>query len=650
MKQICTFAVVLSALAADARAAEPPPSDAALVAAIQRIKPGDYPSANSVLVLDEQSVVYQADGQFSNTSRTVRLVLSPAGKHAAAAASLDYAKDAETMEVLQARVIRADGTIVAVPAANIKDTEQSGDMNIYDPNGRSVKITVDGVAVGDAVDITSKLTRRTPTRVGFFNDIFNFQSGDPIIEASYSVDGPKSLPLTAEIYHPERGSKIVATRAPAGDRIQYRWTTRNEPQLVPEALMPYMTELPTLIVTTDPSWEHFSTWWSQVTAPQMAASDAIKQKVAELTKDKKTDDEKIHALYDFVAADVRYRGLGVGPRTGYTPRRADDTYSSRWGVCRDVAILLTTMLRTGGFEAYPVLTNVGDPVLPKVAYDGFNHAIVAMPRKGGGWTYLDPTAKNSSDLLPGYEREQSSLVCTDKGEKLGIIPPIVPDANLGHAVAKSVIGPDGSLTSTVTMSTKGVFDLVLRSVAAMMPADQQRETAEQLIHGVLPDAELVDFKVSSALALWSPMKVDFTIKLPHAMLQAGEFRLLRTLVTSGALSFVENVLPQVLGSLPTRKYTLDAHVTFEYDADETVTLPAYTEVLALPNDVSSANAVSAVAAKCTQGEDRTSVTCHRSFQLKSRFIDPKQYRELRGALMAIGQVAHQPVVLGKERQ
>src|SRR5262249_59872438 len=84
----------LALLVSAAQGAEPPdPTDSSLVAAIRRLKPADYPSANSVLVLEQQSVVYQADGQFANTMRTVRLVLPPARKQAAAAAPLAYAQD-----------------------------------------------------------------------------------------------------------------------------------------------------------------------------------------------------------------------------------------------------------------------------------------------------------------------------------------------------------------------------------------------------------------------------------------------------------------------------------------------------------------------------------------------------------------------------
>src|SRR5262249_10260959 len=117
-----------------------------------------------------------------------------------------------------------------------------------------------------------------------------------------------------------------------------------------------------------------------------------------------------------------------------------------------------------------------------------------------------------------------------------------------------------------------------------------------------------------------------------------------TLVTSGALGLVENVLPEMLGALPTRKFGLDAHVTFQYDEDETVTLPAGTKIVALPNGAKSSSKVSQVVAECAQ-KDATTLTCHRSFGLKSRFTDPEQYKQLRGTLAAMGQIARQPVIL-----
>jgi hypothetical protein len=618
--------------------------DPQILDALKKVKAKDYPSANTVTVLNDQAVVYQLDGQFTNTQHVARLVLTPTGKTEAASSSLYYAKDAEKMAVIAAQVIKPDGKVIPVDQKSIQDVEQSGEANIYDPNGRAMKVTFPNLQVGDVVDMTYKLTRLTPTRMNYFNDIFGFQSTEPMLEASYVVDGPATMPLTSQLYHAERGAKISETKSKVGDRMHYAWSAKNAPQLVPEAAMDYTTEMPMLVVTTDPSWQHFSQWWAKLTEPQLEATPEMKAKVKELTKDAKTDDDKIKALYDFVAQDIRYRGLGVGPRTGYTPRKAGETFTSRWGVCRDVSILLTSMLRESGIEAYPVLTNMGDPVLTKIAYDGFNHAIVALAKKGGGYTYIDPTAKNNTALLPGFEAEQNTLVSTLKGETLQSIPPIDPAANLGHATATTVIAADGSMTSKIKLETKGMFDLIVRSSAAMLSKDQQQEALESVLHHALPDAQLVSFNVTSALALFNPMEIDVEIKVPNAAPKTGDYRLLRSVVTSGALGLVENVMPRLLGSDPSRKYGLDAHVTFQYDQDETITLPADAKVVALPNDAKATSKASSLEASC-QKADATTVKCHRSFALKSRFIDPDQYKELRSAIGSMGQVARQPVIL-----
>ncbi len=617
--------------------------DPAILEAIKKVKPSDYPSANAVTIINSQQVVYQTDGQFTNTMHSAQLVLTNEGKKQASSTTLYYTKDAEKMEVISAQVIKKDGTVVAVAQKDIEDTEQSGEMNIYDPQGRAKKVTFGNLAVGDVVDVTYKLTRLTPTRVGYFNDIFGFQATEPLLGASYSVDGPASLPLTSHVYHPERTTKIETSKTKAGDRMLYKWSVKNVPQIVPEPGMNYTTELPILVVTTDPSWQHFSKWWAELVEPKLEATPEIKEKVKELTKNAKTDDEKIRALYDFVAQDIRYRGLGVGPRTGYTPREAQETFTSRWGVCRDVSILLTSMLRESGIDAYPVITNMGDPVLEKIAYDGFNHAIVAI-KKDGKITYVDPTAKNNNALLPGNEAEQHTLLATLKGEGLSKIPAADPSVNLGHAIATTNIAADGTMTSKVKLETKGMFDLVVRSVAAMMSKDQQKELIETVVHFSLPNAEVLSFDMTSPLALFTPMEVSFEIKVPNAAPKTGDYRLLRTLVTSGALGLVENALPRMIGGQPTRKFSLDAQVTFQYDQTETITLPADTKILALPNPAKSSSAVTAMTASCTK-KDATTIACQRSFQLKSRRLDPNQYKALRGSLASLTQIARQPVIL-----
>lgn len=620
------------------------PPDPKIVEAIKQIKPSDYPSANKVALLDSQHVVYQKDGTFQNTYHSIELVLTADGRESAASHTLYYTKDAESYAIKTARVIKKDGTTVDVPAKDILDTEQGGEMNIYDPQGRAKKITIQGLAVGDAVEIEATLSRSLPTRENYFNDQFYFQHPDPMLESTYTVDGPAAMPLTTQIYRADRGSKVVATKTVVGDRIRYAWTARNVPQLVPEQGMSFTQEVPALVLTTDPSWQNFSKWWAGVAEKKMEITPELKAKADALVKGKTTDEEKLKALYDFVSGDIRYRGLGVGPRTGYTPRNAHETMTSRWGVCRDVSILLTAMLRSQGIKAYPVLTNVGDKVLPKISYDGFNHAIVALPKPGGGWRYVDPTAKNTADMLPANEAEQSTLVSTLAGEKLTSIPAIDPAANMGHAKMTTTVASDGSMTSTVTISGKGIFDNVMRTVATVMSVDQQKQLIEQMIHAALPEGKLTSYATTPAMDSNTPIVFTLGISVPKAAVKAGDYRLMRSIVTSGALGVVELVLPRMIGSLPSRKFALDANMTFRYDQDEEVTIPADMKIVAMPNDTRTDDAISTLASSCKR-VSATRMDCHRSFALKSRFIQPAQYTKLKTTMASLGRVARQPVVL-----
>src|SRR5438270_7733806 len=92
----CLFAVVTLAIAAPVYAGVDPQ----IVDAIKKVKPSDYPSANVVTVISDQTVAYQPDGQFTNIAHVARLVLTTAGKAEVASTSLYYTKDAEKMEVL----------------------------------------------------------------------------------------------------------------------------------------------------------------------------------------------------------------------------------------------------------------------------------------------------------------------------------------------------------------------------------------------------------------------------------------------------------------------------------------------------------------------------------------------------------------------
>ena len=116
-----------------------------------------------------------------------------------------------------------------------------------------------------------------------------------------------------------------------------------------------------LFVSTLPDWAAVSKWYWDLSQPHLdATTPEMKQKVKELTAGAQTDMDKIKALFYFVSNKIRY--MGITPekdRPGFEPHDVCITFDKKYGVCRDKAALLVSMLRLAGLNAYPVLVSVG---------------------------------------------------------------------------------------------------------------------------------------------------------------------------------------------------------------------------------------------------------------------------------------------------
>lgn len=214
-------------------------------------------------------------------------------------------------------------------------------------------------------------------------------------------------------------------------RILYTWTAENVPQVVPEPDMPplYMC-VQRLLVSTAKDWPEISQWYYGVCRPRLdAVTPEIRAKVEELTKDAKTPDAKIMALFQFVSQQIRYMGITAETEApGYEPHDVSLTFNQRYGVCRDKAALLVSMLELAGLKAYPVLFMAGYPKDDEVPNNYFNHAIVAVEDTPGHYILMDPTYETTAELLPSTMANMSYLVARPQGDVLRRSP-LVPTAN-----------------------------------------------------------------------------------------------------------------------------------------------------------------------------------------------------------------------------
>lgn len=184
--------------------------------------------------------------------------------------------------------------------------------------------------------------------------------------------------------------------------------------------------------------------------------------------------QRVAPICRFVQKDVTYMQVTIDTDTmaGYRPHRAPEVFSSRYGDCKDKAVLLSTMLRTVGIQAGVVLVNAEAPRRNSVDWPSawFNHAIVAIRADepppegwpvveclGKKWVLFDPTAEITPlGLLPFGDTLGLALILQPGVEQPITIPANAADQNRTTLVLDAQLGADGSVAVDATEERFGM--------------------------------------------------------------------------------------------------------------------------------------------------------------------------------------------------
>ncbi len=402
-----------------------------VLAAAAQITLQNYPNCDAAIVEERSVRDYNAEGTGEQQDETFTKVLTEKGQRENREFSLGFMLPYWTVSVPTLEVIKPDGTVVPVDVpANSKESIDDSQMaeNIYDPNDRVFTVSIPQLDVGDVVHAIARETIHRSIMPDEFDDENIFEGTSYIRHWSYEVHAPPSLPLVSIGLRDEIPGTVSATTQTNGATVDYHWDVSNVPRMFDEPGMPpYDEVLQRLFVSTVPTWQDVSKWYWNLSLPHLEAyTPAMVQKIAELTNNQPTEMDKIKALFYYVSQNIRYVGETLETnRPGFEPHDVCITFDNKYGVCRDKAGLLVEMLRLGGFQAYPVLINIGAKRDPRVPQPDFNHAIVAVELTKGHYTLMDPTDEHTRELLPAEDGNHSYLVCKPQGETL-LLSPVPP--------------------------------------------------------------------------------------------------------------------------------------------------------------------------------------------------------------------------------
>ena len=376
-----------------------------------------------------QSYVVNADGSFVLDVELVSRINEERAIKPNAQRSVSFNRTLETLDIVEAYTLKADGRKAQVNADQIKEQQEQASAEAPMFQDSRVKVVIfPEVAVGDRLVLRYQRHRTTALFPGQFEDLYApdyYQQKQVML----TYDLPADMPLHADF----RGFKASNPASDKG-RKTYRWELLPAEKTRPEnGSVAYTDYGQFLAVSTFTDYTQFAKAYAA--RAQVEVTPAITQLAKELTADSSTPRDKALVLSDWVRKNIRYVAVYVGDG-GVVPHAAQAVLDNRYGDCKDHVALLEALLKAVAIDSSPVLINFGNAyVLPKVPTLGLlNHAITYLP---GLDLYLDSTATPiAAGYLPLPELGKPALL-TQSGQLTR-----TPSSQLSHV--------DGTLHFTIT--------------------------------------------------------------------------------------------------------------------------------------------------------------------------------------------------------
>ncbi len=275
---------------------------------------------------------------------------------------------------------------------------------------------------------------------------FYFSSYLPVVNATFSLTFPEDMDVRYIIKNDDK-KNITVTETKKGRRkkIEFNATSIKEYEYFPDAVSPsyyaqhvivYVAQYKNddnAIVPVYNTVNELYNWNAGFLKDINTTPSELLKKVSDsICRGKTTDWEKAGAIYRWVQNHIKYVAFEEGLE-GFVPRQAADVCSKRYGDCKDMASLLTALLKTSGLNAY--FTWIGTRSIPYTYTEvplpiTDNHMISAV-KIDGKWIFLDATDPNCIFGFPtsGIQNKQALIGMGAEKFELVTVPVVEPAKN-----------------------------------------------------------------------------------------------------------------------------------------------------------------------------------------------------------------------------
>jgi len=330
-----------------------------------------YPDQNAVLVKNNQTITIEikdtglsieTDNYFEMAYLTDRVNLY-------ANKSIFYS-DFSDVANIEAKTITSENTgSKTLKVLNIFTKDDFGN-GIFYGSGKKKEFVFPGVQKGAHSVLSYKENIKDP----HFITPFYFGSYVPVVNSEFSVTFPKNVKIKYKLLGTDTANIMFSVKT-GGKATTYTWKVKNLPEMVNEESAPPISMYsPHIAVYVDEyilngktvkvlgSIDDLYNWYYSLTHKVNIKDDgSLKAITDSLIAGTKNEDEKAKRIFYWVQDQIKYVAFEAGLE-GFVPREAGLVCNRKYGDCKDMASIITTMLRYAGIKAN--LTWIGTRDIP----------------------------------------------------------------------------------------------------------------------------------------------------------------------------------------------------------------------------------------------------------------------------------------------
>lgn len=503
---------------------QPPPNAPSATPPEGGEKINDYRTQQAVVKQHDTVYRFENDGTGTRTETVSVLVQSEAGVQQLGQLQLGYNSGNQDIKINYVRVHKPDGTVINADLATaVQDI--TGPVARVAPmytDYREKHVTVPALRPGDLLEYETVIVTTKPLAPNQFWMEHTFDDTLIVQQEHLVVNIPKGRKVQLKTTDDFKGYEDF----PQGDRVIYRWSYNNpitraaKYELEKERTGKYKKrpseEPPSVQMTTFQSWDELAKWYGTLEHDRRVPNDAMKAKVAELTKDKKTEKEKIQAVYDYVALNYRYISLSFGIGR-YQPHSSTEVFANEYGDCKDKHTLLASMLSVLGYKMNTVLIGSSHKLDPDVASPSqFDHVIGNL-KLGDDTIWMDTTSEVAPiGMLVAQIRDKQALqISPDARATIVRTPASPPFQSFTRYDLDGKVSNLGKLDGHVTRELRGDAELATRAAFRRLPESNWQQLVDYLTNEEISGSKASSVKVENLTDTSKPLVLSYDISAPN---------------------------------------------------------------------------------------------------------------------------------------